>query len=286
MAAADQPGVTAPAPIPALPERPEGADPYPRWPLKYGAYGFVIGIGSGIAALIVLAGPLAVISWGWDVDTDDSLPVLELVATFFQDIGWIVGAVMLAAKVAPPKAWHFGFRRARIGPAAGWSAVAIASYIALALIYTAILQPDSGDPIDTGERYGTMVGSIFIIVVVAPVCEEIFFRGFLYRIMRGRIGLWPALVINGSLFGSVHLAGGGPLAVALIAPLGFLLCLVYERSGSLYPCIALHALNNSLVSASEFEEASEIALLLGAALLVICLLGSLFSPRSETEPAL
>ena len=281
--------MSAVAPIPALPERPTGADPFPRWPLKYGAYGFVIGIGAGIASLIVLAGPLAIVSlvpWGWEVDIDDSLPVLELVATFFQDIGWVIGAVMLAAKIAPPKAWHFGFRRARIGAAAGWSAVAIASYIALALIYTALIDPESADPIDTGERYGTLIGSVFIIVVVAPLCEEIFFRGFLYRIMRGRIGLWPALVINGSLFGSVHLTSGGPLAVALIAPLGFLLCLVYERSGSLYPCIALHALNNALVSASEFDRVSTIALLMGATMLVICLLGALFSPRSETEPTL
>jgi membrane protease YdiL (CAAX protease family) len=249
----------------------------------------VIGIGSGIAALLILAIPFGIVSlapWGWEVDTDDSLPVLELVATFFQDVGWVVGAAMLAAKVAPPKAWHFGFRRARIGPAAGWSAVAIASYIALALIYTAILDPESGDPIDTGERLGAQIGSVFIIVVVAPLCEEIFFRGFLYRIMRGRIGLWPALVINGSLFGAVHLTGGGPLAVALIAPLGFLLCLVYERSGSLYPCIALHALNNALVSAAEFDRVSTIALLMGATMLLICLFGSLFSPRSETEPAL
>ena len=120
-----------------------------------------------------------------------------------------------------------------------------------------------------------------IIIVVAPLFEEIFFRGFLYRILRGRMGLWPALVINGSLFGAVHLTSGGPLAVALIAPLGFLLCLVYERSGSLYPCIALHALNNGIVSAGEFDRVSGIALAMTAGMLLFCLVGSLCT-RAET----
>jgi membrane protease YdiL (CAAX protease family) len=121
-----------------------------------------------------------------------------------------------------------------------------------------------------------------IIIIVAPLCEEFFFRGFLYRILRGRLGLWPAVVINGSLFGAVHLTSGGPLAVAVIAPLGFLLCLVYERSGSLYPCIALHALNNSIVSAAEFDRVSGIALLMGAGMLLVCLIGGL---GSRVRPA-
>ncbi|MEA2443534.1 MAG: protease family protein, partial [Thermoleophilales bacterium] len=147
--------------------------------------------------------------------------------------------------------------------------------VGLTLLYTLILQPNSGDPIAPSDRYGTMIGSLVIIVVVAPLCEEIFFRGFLYRILRGRLGLWPALVIDGALFGAVHLTSGGPLAVALIAPLGFLLCLVYERSGSLFPCIALHALNNAIVSAAEFSRVESIALLIGAGMLVLCLIGAL-----------
>jgi membrane protease YdiL (CAAX protease family) len=270
--------VTAPdglRPLPDPPEMPAGADPFPRWPAWFGAAGFTIGVGAGIAGAILLLPALLVVTRGFGVDTDDSLPVLELVATLFQDIGWIVGAVLLASTISRPRAWHFGFRKPRLGPAVGWSLVAILAYIGLTLLYTLILQPDSGDPIEAGDRYGTLIGSCVIIIVVAPICEEIFFRGFLYRILRGRMGLWPALVITGALFGAVHLSSGGPLAVALIAPLGFLLCLVYERSGSLYPCIALHALNNAIVSASEFDRVTDIALLMGAGMLLLCLIGSL-----------
>ena len=269
--------------LPDPPEMPAGADPFPRWPAWFGAAGFTIGVGSGIAAALLLLPVLLIVTRGFGVDTDDSLPVLELIATLLQDLGWIVGAVLLASTIRPPKAWQFGFRKPRLGPAVGWSVVAILTYIVLTLLYTLILQPESGEPIETGDRLGTLIGSCVIIIVVAPICEEIFFRGFLYRILRGRMGLWPALVINGALFGSVHLGSGGPLAVALIAPLGFLLCLVYERSGSIYPCIALHALNNAIVAAAEFDRVSGIALLMGAGMLAFCLIGSLLT-RVRPEP--
>jgi membrane protease YdiL (CAAX protease family) len=267
-------------PLPDPPEMPAGADPFPRWPVWFGAAGYVVGVGAGVVTALLLLPALAITTWGFNVDTDDSLPVLELIATFAQDMGWVIGAVVLAGLVCRPRAWHFGFTRPRLGPAVGWSLVAILSYVALTLVYTLILQPDSGDPIETGDRYGTLIGTCVIIVIVAPIAEEIFFRGFLYRILRGRMGLWPALVIDGALFGAIHLTSGGPLAVALIAPLGFLLCLIYERSGSLYPCIALHALNNCIVSAATFDRVSEIALLMGAGVLLFCLIGALLARRT------
>ena len=270
-------------PLPDRPEMPEGADPFPRWPAWFAAAGFVIGVGAGVVAAVLMLPALGVVTWGFDIDPDDSLPVLELVATFFQDVGWVVGALVLAGTVGKVKAWHFGFQRPRLGPAVGWSVVAILAYIAISLVYTLLLDPESQEPIETGERYGTLIGSCVIIIVVAPLFEEIFFRGFLYRILRGRLGLWPALVIGGSLFGAVHVSSGGPLAVALIAPLGFLLCLIYERSGSLYPCIALHALNNGFVAAAEFDRVSEIALIMGAAMLAGCLIASVLSRRTA-EP--
>jgi membrane protease YdiL (CAAX protease family) len=267
-------------PLPDPPEMPAGADPFPRWPVWFGAAGYVVGVGAGVVTALLLLPALAITTWGFNVDTDDSLPVLELIATFAQDMGWVIAAVVLAGLVCRPRAWHFGFTRPRLGPAVGWSLVAILSYVALTLVYTLILQPDSGDPIETGDRYGTLIGTCVIIVIVAPIAEEIFFRGFLYRILRGRMGLWPALVIDGALFGAIHLTSGGPLAVALIAPLGFLLCLIYERSGSLYPCIALHALNNCIVSAATFDRVSEIALLMGAGVLLFCLIGALLARRT------
>jgi membrane protease YdiL (CAAX protease family) len=84
----------------------------------------------------------------------------------------------------------------------------------------------------------------------APVVEEIFFRGFLYRTFRNRMGVVPACVIVGVVFGLGHTQY--PLLVRPeVAIFGVVACLLYERTGSLLPGIALH----SLIDASGFERA-------------------------------
>ena len=55
---------------------------------------------------------------------------------------------------------------------------------------------------------------------------------------------------HGLLFGGVHAGSAPALDLVPLAGLGFGLCLLYRCTGSLYPCIAAHALNNSLAFAS------------------------------------
>jgi membrane protease YdiL (CAAX protease family) len=86
--------------------------------------------------------------------------------------------------------------------------------------------------------------------VLAPVCEEFLFRGFIFGALRNWRGPWPAAILTGVLFGGVH-AGSAPAAdLVPLAVLGVVLCVLYERTGSLYPCIGLHALNNSIAFGS------------------------------------
>jgi membrane protease YdiL (CAAX protease family) len=75
-------------------------------------------------------------------------------------------------------------------------------------------------------------------VVFAPIFEEIIFRGFLYRNLRDVLGKTPAMLLTGFLFALVH------LDLNLLLPLtglGFALCLLFERSGSLLAPILVHA---------------------------------------------
>jgi hypothetical protein len=56
-----------------------------------------------------------------------------------------------------------------------------------------------------------------------------------------------AALIDGVVFGLIHVSDSETLLLApVLAMLGFVFCLVYERTGSLYPPIALHALNNAI----------------------------------------
>jgi membrane protease YdiL (CAAX protease family) len=82
--------------------------------------------------------------------------------------------------------------------------------------------------------------------VLAPLGEELFFRGFMYASLRGRLpAFWAALVTAG-LFGAVHPLFGATAwnLVPILAMAGFAMCLLYERTGSLWPAIGFHALMN------------------------------------------
>ena len=92
------------------------------------------------------------------------------------------------------------------------------------------------------------VGAIVLMgltaVFFAPVVEEIFFRGFVYRSMRNRMSTLPAVLAAGALFGAIH--WDYPLAVRPeLMFFGVITALMYERTGSLLPGIALHSFIDS-----------------------------------------
>jgi membrane protease YdiL (CAAX protease family) len=80
-----------------------------------------------------------------------------------------------------------------------------------------------------------------IIVVVAPLCEEIFFRGYLYPPMRRFLGVWGAALVNGLIFSAVHFSLFGLIGRTLA---GAIFCLLYEQNDNLWSPIAAHAVNN------------------------------------------
>lgn len=89
-----------------------------------------------------------------------------------------------------------------------------------------------------------MVGMLVVFaVVVAPIFEELFFRGFAYPALKERLGAWKALVLVSAVFALIHLHGPSiaPL-FALAAALG----IAYELTGSLLTPIIMHALFNAM----------------------------------------
>ncbi len=64
----------------------------------------------------------------------------------------------------------------------------------------------------------------------------------MFQALRERMPLAPAALIGGAAFGIVHLPGGVLLSVLVLTAFGVVLCLVLWKTGSLLPCIALHAL--------------------------------------------
>lgn len=79
--------------------------------------------------------------------------------------------------------------------------------------------------------------------VAAPIGEEVFFRGFVYNAFKRRLSVRAAIVLSGLAFALIH---ASPLGLIVIFPMGMLLAYVYERTGSLWVTITMHALNNGL----------------------------------------
>jgi membrane protease YdiL (CAAX protease family) len=87
------------------------------------------------------------------------------------------------------------------------------------------------------------------VIVVAPVTEEFFFRGFFYRALRTRLSVWAAALIDGLVFGALHFQGpNSAVILPVIAVFGVGQCLVYERTGSLFAVIAIHAAFNTVAT--------------------------------------
>lgn len=86
-----------------------------------------------------------------------------------------------------------------------------------------------------------------VAIVVAPIVEELIYRGCLYGICRQYVGRLPAVVFSSVVFAVIH--GHVPSLPGLFA-LAFALALVYERTGSLWAPIGMHALFNSLTVAA------------------------------------
>jgi len=81
------------------------------------------------------------------------------------------------------------------------------------------------------------------LVVIAPVAEEILFRGYLLGKLRKYVPVWAAILVTSLLFGIVHFAWN--VGVDVFA-LSIVLCLLRIGTGRLWPSILLHMLKNGL----------------------------------------
>ena len=144
-------------------------------------------------------------------------------------------------------------RNIAIGVAA--TAAFLAVYVGLGLAMDAVLRFSGIEPIlqqsvtllfDPPSR-AALVGSVVFAGFVAPIVEELFFRGFLQGALRRRCGSTPAIVGTALIFAAIH---GNAFAFLPLFVLGLVLGYVYDRTQSLVGPMLVHAgLNLSVVAA-------------------------------------
>ena len=124
-----------------------------------------------------------------------------------------------------------------------WMGAAVGIYLVVVMAYVALVGEPEQD--DFAHDLGPLWIQILLIAIAAPIGEEVCFRGMLFGGLRERLPRWAAALIAGAVFGVLH-AFTGLSAVPPLIAFGFLLALVYERTGSILPCILLHMLNDSV----------------------------------------
>lgn len=96
---------------------------------------------------------------------------------------------------------------------------------------------------------GVLLLALLVTAVAAPLCEEVFFRGMLFRLLRTRVPLWAAVLLSAVAFGLAH---ASPAVSAALLPtfmyMGIVLAVVYVRTGWLTNTILLHGLSNAVAT--------------------------------------
>jgi membrane protease YdiL (CAAX protease family) len=89
----------------------------------------------------------------------------------------------------------------------------------------------------------TTYATLLVAVFIAPFCEEIFFRGFVFPGLRNGMAVGWAIVFSALLFGVAH-ADPGSFVVLFI--IGIALAFLRWRTKSIWPGMILHMLNNGI----------------------------------------
>jgi hypothetical protein len=191
-----------------------------------------------------------------------------------QDVSFIAAALVFAAMVARPRPWHFGLRAPRrIWPAVGYVVGGYFVFLGVAAVWSAALnlheKDDIVDQLGAGSSDIALAAVAVLVCVVAPIAEEFFFRGYFFGALRNWRGVWPAAVLTGLVFGAIHI---GSAPVGFLVPLaffGFLLCVIYQQTRSLFPCMALHCVNNTIAFGVGEHWGWQIPFVLAGSLVVI-----------------
>ena len=221
--------------------------PYATWDVRRTLLGLLAGVLIG-----GLFAPLLVVPFDPNLDSTWAL----LVAQALLSVTLVVVAVQVASgegrtEVTRGDLSLLGLRPFRAS-AYGWLGLGLFSYYAAVIAYGSLItEPDQEDIArDLGLDQGVLaaVPVVLLIALVAPIAEEIFFRGMLFGGLRRRMSTIPAAGLSALVFGGLH-ATTGISAVPPLIVFGFVLALLYEKTGSVVPGILAHALNNSLALA-------------------------------------
>ncbi len=252
----------------------DSRSPDTTWPAWSAPVALLAGLVLAAAAGLVV--DLPALALGAKLSSSHTPPGLSIADTVVQDVAFVLAAVYCARLFGGRvvRSWQFGLRRPGVGwwPATGMIFLLLVAFVVLSVVWSEAVNPEKEkllEQLGSNEGSGLLLGSAALTCVVAPMCEEFLFRGYIFTALRNWRGTLPAAVITGLVFGGVHVGSAPVLDLVPLAGLGFGLCLLYRYTGSLYPSIVAHSLNNSVAFSSLEGWRWQMPLLMAAALLAI-----------------
>lgn len=149
----------------------------------------------------------------------------------------------------------FSLRRPSLLAATGSIFLSIGGYLIMMVIAVFLSQMLPGSSQAVENAFGTMLDGVgfwetfLVLAVVAPICEELVFRGYFYGSLKAKGNIVSAVLISSAVFGIYHMS---LLKFFTTGFLGLLLCLAVEWSGSLVSSILMHSLNNAMAAVLMF----------------------------------
>jgi membrane protease YdiL (CAAX protease family) len=226
---------------PPIPARPDAED---RWPLiRWTAREFVP-VALMPFGLVLFAYYLVYGFLGWDSDAGG------VVVTASQQLALLLPIAIYVRRTRGSLAplglrrggWDAGDVVAGVG--AGLGAI-VAGSVVIAITIAIVRAITGNEPSATNVLNDTsgpwLVLNALMAIALAPLCEEVYFRGFLFQGLRGRFRFFPAAAISATVFAFVHVE---PIRFFGLAVMGVILAGVFERRRTLVASMAAHATVN------------------------------------------
>lgn len=260
-ARADAPAFAAPATAPAPPSgKPgqPGVTPTP-WTFRQMVIGALLTLVPWLTFSIgsnALFGSSATPSKPPSVAVDAiSGVVVFIVSALLEAIFLIAPAVVVTSRRLPAAPLRerlrwLGFRATPLAPAIVLVVVGLVIALSASLLYSQLIttfhlpiQTNSDTLLKEGQVAPlTTLGILAAAALVAPICEEVFFRSFVFVGLLKRFPLWPSIVVSAIVFGVAHADIGSLIPLIVI---GLILAWTRWRTDSIWPGMVLHAANNT-----------------------------------------
>lgn len=243
------PSSTPPAPEQAA----DGTGPRKSWGAGIALIAFVATLGVAIFTSI----PTLAIG----DETNSAKATGSVIGSILQNIAFVAVPVLIVGMMVG------GLRRRDVGlvlPPRAWR---LPLFVVGALVLYLLVSAGLGELLNAhGEEdelpeqlgaKGSLAAGIAVglaVTIFAPIGEEFLLRGIVYpglrdtfaRVAPAWVAIAIAALIDGLIFGALHIGGSKAIFLPILASFGIILCLLYQVTRSLYASILLHCTNNTI----------------------------------------